>query len=240
MLGGTVEGRLVGDALAEAGHAVTTSVAGRTAAARTLASGGVTGGFGGPDGLAAWLTSHSIDALVDATHPFAARMTRHAAWAADATGVPLVRLDRPGWGAHPQAPTWTWVSSHAEAARAAAGRGRALLTVGRQPLPHYAALATVYARVAELPAEQDRRFPDAWMVVAARGPFTLAAERRLMTDARIGVLVTKDSGGASTAAKLEAAAELDVPVVVVRRPALPVGLACVPDVAGVLAWVAAR
>lgn len=238
VLGGTADGRAVAPALAGAGHEVITSLAGRTAQARET-PGAVTGGFGGPDGLARWLGEHRIDAIVDATHPFAARMTKHAVEAASASGTPLVRLDRPGWGSHPLADTWAWTDDHEAAALAAAGWGRALLTVGRQPLHHYLDLPDAYARVAELP-DGAPSWPAGWTVVAERGPFAPAEERRLMAEEDIGVLVTKDSGGEHTAAKLDAAHEWGARVVVVRRPALPHGLVTVPDVTGVLMWLAGR
>ena len=187
----------------------------------------------------AHLIAAPVVLVVDATHPFAARMTRHAAQAAAATGTPLVRLDRPGWGVHPLANTWVWVDDHETAAEAAAGRGRALLTVGRQPLHHYLDLPDACARVAELPSEPPA-WPPGWTVVAERGPFALADERRLMSEQGIGVLVAKDSGGQHTAPKLEAAHERGASVVVVRRPALPDGVVRVADVIGVLTWLGAR
>lgn len=246
VLGGTIDGREVTRALTEAGHDVVTSLAGRTTAARRRAADTVIGGFGGPEGLARWLGAERIDAVVDATHPFASQMSHHAAAASSATGVPLLRLNRPGWASHPRAGTWTWADDHAAAAAAAADLagpgGRVLLTVGRQPLGHYRGLAHVLARVAEMP--RDARGdpppqPPGWTIVEDRGPYELAAERGLLTREGIAVMVTKDSGAAATAAKLDAAAERGVPVVVVRRPPGPGGVPRVPTVAGVVAWIEA-
>ncbi len=235
VLGGTTEGREVAAALTAAGHDVTVSVAGRTAQARTPASGLVSGGFGGAAGLADHLRTHRIDALVDATHPFAATMSRHAASAAASTGTPLVRLERPGWGDRPDADTWTWVPDHDAAARAASGRGRVLLTVGRQPLSHYAALPDVIARVAEAPDAA----PPGWTILVDRGPFAAASERALFAERAVRVLVTKDAGGDATAAKLDVAAELGIAVVMVRRPDAP-DVPRVATVADVTHWLAAR
>ncbi len=246
VLGGTVDGREVACALTEAGHMVVTSVAGRTATTRRCAPGTVSGGFGGPEGLARWLGDERIDAVVDATHPFASQMSHHAAGAGEATGVPLLRLDRPGWASHPGASAWTWVDDHpsaADAATALAGPGgRVLLTVGRQPLRHYRALGHVLARVAEMPrdaAGEPPAQPPGWTILEDRGPYDLASERELLRREGIAVLVAKDSGGAATAAKLDAAAEAGVPVVVVRRPAGPGGVPSVSTVADAAAWIEA-
>jgi len=240
LLGGTSESRAIA-AAAPAGVTLVESWAGRLTTLPAPAPDRV-GGFGGPDGLAAYLRAESIDAVVDATHPFAARMTRHAALACANAGVPLLRVSRPSWVTHPLAATWTWVADHpaaADAARSAAdapprGGSRGLLTVGRQPLPHYLDLPDVVARVAEPP---DAALPPGWELVVARGPFAEAGERALLQSRGVGVLVTKDAGG--PAAKLDAAAALGVAVVVVRRPDGPAGVPEVPDAAGALAWLAA-
>lgn len=246
VVGGTVDGREVARTLTEAGHDVVTSVAGRTAATRRRAPGTVTGGFGGVEGLDRWLRVEGIDAVVDATHPFAARMSHHAAHAAAGAGVPLLRLDRPGWASHPKAGTWRWVDDHGAAAEAAADlagyRGRVLLTVGRQPLCHYRGLGHVLARVAEMPRDargEPSAQPRGWTICEDRGPYDLAGERQLLAREGIAVLVTKDSGGEATSAKLTAAAEAGVPVVVVRRPAGPQGVPTVASVAEAAAWIEA-
>lgn len=237
LLGGTAEGRELAGLLASAGHEVVTSVAGRTREARE-AEGSRVGGFGGASGLADYLSDPAtrVDAVVDATHPFAAQISWHAAQACAGGGLPLLRLSRPGWGSHPQAEEWTWVDDHRQAAVAAGlASGRVLLTVGRQPLPTYHALSDVLARVAEWLGGP---VPAGWRILAARGPFDLAAERSLLAGEQITLLVSKDSGGDQTAAKLVAAHELGVAVVMVRRPASPEGVLEAPDVAGVLAWLA--
>ncbi|MDN5571452.1 MAG: precorrin-6A/cobalt-precorrin-6A reductase, partial [Propionibacteriaceae bacterium] len=147
------------------------------------------------------------------------------------------RVARTGWSDHPNAQRWRWVADHVAASAAVAGR--ALLTVGRQPLPHYRSLPDAVARVVDPPEDTSplRTIPG-WEIIAARGPFTLADERALLSSRAIGTLVTKDSGG--PAPKLDAARELGVRVVVVRRPEPPSGLATVPSAEAALAWLAAR
>ncbi len=246
VLGGTREGRELAHALAPAGFTPVTSLAGRTSAPAASGDGLTrTGGFGGVDGLVAWLTDPATAprAIVDASHPYAARMSAHAAAGAAKTGVPLLRLHRPGWGDRADAARWHWVGDHeAAAGLIAEGLGsRPFLTIGRQRLPGYAApLAAlpVLARVAELPPPNAPAWPASWTVLAARGPFWLDAELALFDRYRVDVLVTKDSGGADTVAKLDAAAARGVPVVVLRRPPPPPGVPVVRDVADALSWCA--
>ncbi|HMQ65750.1 MAG TPA: precorrin-6A/cobalt-precorrin-6A reductase, partial [Arachnia sp.] len=194
------------------------------------------GGFGGVDGLRRFLAENGVTAVVDATHPFAAGITRNAAEACAALGVRLIRVDRPGWAAHPQASRWVWVDDHEAAASAvvALGSGRVLLTVGRQHTLDYSPALDghfVLARAAEPPSGA---LPMSWRLELARGPFPLDGERRLFAEHRIDRLVTKDSGGEATSAKLTAADEAGAVVVMIRRPAPPDGVELVPDAAGAL------
>ena len=237
VLGGTGEARRLAEALVGDGIAVVSSLAGRVADP-LLPPGEVrVGGFGGAAGLTAWLREHRPRAVVDATHPFAATMTAHAAAAAAATGVPLLRLQRPGWRAQP-GDDWRWVGSLAEAAQAVAGFERIFLTTGRQGLGAFAELpGKVLIRSVDPP---DPPLPARATVLLARGPFTVETELALLRQHRIDVVVTKDSGGAMTAAKLEAARELGRSVVLVRRPPLPEGVPVVATVADARAWVLGR
>ncbi len=235
ILGGTAEGRELASALG--GRGFVHSLAGRTSDPR--AEGSVrSGGFGGVDGLVAYLRKNRITAVVDATHPFAAKMSRNAAAACAKARVRLVRLSRPGWAGHPDARGWHWVEGHADAAVAAARLGGpVLLTVGRLHTPDYAAALAeheVVARVAEAP---EVRLPAGWRLVRARGPFTVDGERKLFDGHGVRTLVTKDSGGEHTVAKLEVAAERGAHVVMIRRPPHPPGVMEVTNVAACLAWL---
>ncbi|WP_030180674.1 cobalt-precorrin-6A reductase [Streptomyces sp. NRRL S-813] len=234
VLGGTTEAREVAAALAgRPGVRVTISLAGRVSRPGPLDGEVRVGGFGGADGLAAWLREHRVDALVDATHPFAESITRNAARAATATGVPLVVLRRPGWRPEP-GDRWHPVASMAAAARLLPELGRRVfLTTGRLDLAAFAHLAELHFVVRSVEPPEPPMPPDV-QVVLARGPFTLSDETELLRAHRVDVLVTKDSGGAATAAKLTAARQLGLPVVVVRRPPLPQGVTAVPDARAVL------
>ena len=234
ILGGTTEAReLAAELTALPGVRVTTSLAGRVSRPGALAGDVRIGGFGGAEGLAAWLREHHVDAVVDATHPFAETITANAARAGAATGLPVVVLRRPGWQPGP-GDHWHPVASLAEAADALTGLGRrVLLTTGRLGLAPFAHLAQLHFVVRSVEPPEPPLPPDV-EVLLARGPFTVADEAALLREHRIDLVVTKDSGGAATAAKLTAAREAGVPVVVVRRPPLPDGVSAVPDVAGVL------
>ncbi|MFE1913815.1 cobalt-precorrin-6A reductase [Streptomyces anandii] len=235
VLGGTTEARELAALLAaRPGLRVTTSLAGRVSRPGPQAGEVRTGGFGGADGLAAWLRDHRVDAVVDATHPFAEAITRNAAGAAAATGVPLVVLRRPGWRPGP-ADRWHPAGSPAEAARLLPGLGRRVfLTTGRLGLAAFAPLTGLHFLVRSVEPPEPP-MPADTRVLLARGPFTVAGETELLRAHRIDVLVTKDSGGEATAAKLTAARELGLPVVVVGRPPLPYGVTAVPDVPAALA-----
>ncbi|MGV0625499.1 cobalt-precorrin-6A reductase [Mycolicibacter minnesotensis] len=236
LLGGTAEARALADRLVAAGVDVTTSLAGRVTDPR-LPSGAVRiGGFGGIDGLRAALAEY--DAVVDATHPFATTMSANAASACSAAGRPLLRLERPGWATR-AGPLWHWADTHQQAAELAARLGRRpVLTIGRQQLAAYLPAlhdVSVLARVVELPSIG---VPPGWTVITDRGPYALPGELALLREHRADVVVSKDSGGQYTWPKMQAAAQLGLPVVVVRRPARPAGVATVHDVEPVLAWIA--
>ncbi|GAB3112012.1 cobalt-precorrin-6A reductase [Janibacter alkaliphilus] len=237
LLGGTAEARALAARLVDDGIEVTSSLAGRVSRPRLPVGEVRIGGFGGVDGLVAALRDGGVTHLVDATHPFAATMTAHAAAAAERAGVPVLRLARPGWRERPDAASWSWVGDvDAARERAETLGGRPFVTTGRQSLGRYAGWTDrpVLVRVVEPLTEP---VPAGWSVLEARGPYDVTGERELMTRHRVDVLLTKDSGGSYTAAKLDAAAELGVPVVVVSRPSPPAGLREVPDVAAVLAWL---
>ncbi len=233
VLGGTGEARRLAAALLAEGVDVLSSLAGRVADP-LLPEGPVrVGGFGGADGLADWLVSHRPAAVVDATHPFAARITANAAAAAARHGTPLLRLQRPGWTPGP-GDRWTSVGSLAEAAEAVRGAGTVFVTTGRQGVGAFAALpGRVLVRAVDPP---DHPLPAGAVLLLARGPFTVDEEVALMRDHGVDVVVSKDSGGHLTEAKLVAARQLGLPVVLVRRPPLPAGVEVVTTVEEAVRW----
>ncbi len=237
LLGGTGEARELAQLLVSSGHDVVSSLAGRTADARLPVGEVRSGGFGGTAGLTRWLRDNRVDAVVDATHPFAAAMTANAIAATRETGVPLLILRRPGWTASP-GDAWHWVDSADAAATLLPTLGsRAFLTIGRQGLQAFATTGVwTLARCVDPP---DPR-PSWCTLILARGPYDLDGELNLMRDHRIDVLVTKDSGGPATSAKLEGARRLLLPVVIIRRPPLPAGVAVVDSVDQVANWLTTR
>lgn len=239
ILGGTAEARELAAALDAQGVAVTSSLAGRVARPRLPAGDVRIGGFGGPDKLAAWLREHRIAAVVDATHPFAERISASAARACPQAGVPLLRLERPGWSERP-GDDWHWVDGLQDAATLIPRLGtRALLSTGRQGLAAFAELhdAWLLVRCVDPP---EPPLPPQHELLLDRGPYTLAGELELFDRHALDLVVTKDSGGAHTVAKLDAARERSAPVIVVRRPPRAAGVRTVAHVADALAWAAAR
>lgn len=236
ILGGTEQARLLAAALAaRPGVRVVSTLAGRVARPRLPAGEVRIGGFGGPDGLAEWLRREHVDAIVDATHPFAERISASAGEAARLAGVPLLMLRRPGWSAEP-GDDWRWVVSLDEAARLLPATGRrAFLTTGRQGLPAFAGVSGVWFLIRCVDPPQPP-LPTDMQLLLARGPYTVDGELALMTEHRIDVLVTKDSGGSATSAKLAAARRLGLPVIVVRRPAAP-DVPAVETVEEALSWL---
>lgn len=234
ILGGTSEARALAGELAGA-HTVISSLAGRTSRPLLPAGEVRVGGFGGVAGLASFLVERQVGALVDATHPFAARISANASAAARRSGVPLLHLRRPGWEAG-DGDVWHRVPDLAEAAALLPRLGRRVfLTTGRQEISAFAGNDQWFlARSVEPP---EPPMPVRLAVVLDRGPFTLDGERRLLAEHRIDVLVSKDSGG--PAPKLAAAREGGIPVVLVDRPPLPAG-EVVASVAEAVAWVTRR
>ncbi|MCH6165494.1 cobalt-precorrin-6A reductase [Pseudonocardia alaniniphila] len=223
VLGGTGQARRLVAALhGRPEFTVTSSLAGRVAVP-ALPQGDVRiGGFGGADGLVAWLRRHGTDVVVDATHPFAVRMTENAVAAGAATGVPLLLLRRAGWTAGP-GDRWHRVPDAVSAAAVLPALGeRVFLTTGRGDLAAFAGLDRLWFLLRSVDPPPPP-LPLRCEVIQARGPFTADAERELLREHHIDVLVTRDSGGEMTAAKLVAARELGVPVVMLARPPAPAG-----------------
>jgi precorrin-6A/cobalt-precorrin-6A reductase len=234
VLGGTGEARELADGLNAAGVHVTSSLAGRVSRPRLPAGTVRIGGFGGPDGLAKWLRERGVAAMVDATHPFAERISQSAASACTRADVPLLRLQRPGWNEGPE-DNWHWVADLEQAANAIASLGeRVMLTTGRQGLPAFAGVDNAWflVRCVEPP---EPPLPPRHELLLDRGPYTLDGELALMDAHQIELVITKDSGGTLTEAKLQAARARRLPVIVVRRPPRP-DVASVATVAEALAW----
>jgi precorrin-6A/cobalt-precorrin-6A reductase len=240
ILGGTGEASVLAhDVLARFGDhiEVTTALAGRTRHPGPIPGQVRIGGFGGAVGLADYLMTHRVDRLIDATHPFAAEISGAARLACDQVGVPRLLLLRPAWRRHPL-DRWIEVDS-VEAAAQIVGRvgRRALLTVGAGEVAAFAPANSVrfVVRMIDPPrAPLPLRFHE---VVLGRGPFALNEERHLLQRYSIDVMVCKASGGAATEAKLVAARELSLPVIMVRRPPVERGLS-VDTVDAALDWLA--
>jgi precorrin-6A/cobalt-precorrin-6A reductase len=239
ILGGTGEAAALAEAAtARDGLRVVTSLAGRTKNPAPLAGETRTGGFGGAEGLRDYLRRDRIDLVVDATHPFAAIISANAAAACAAENIPRLLLARPAWRKQPGD---RWIDADdidgAAAALPAAGR-RVFLTVGRNELARFSGVdgAWFLVRVID-PPEAPMPLADC-TVVTGRGPFREAGERSLMAEHRIEIVVSKNSGGGATYAKIAAARGLGLPVIMVRRPAVPTGPAA-ESVDDALAWVMA-
>jgi precorrin-6A/cobalt-precorrin-6A reductase len=197
------------------------------------------GGFGGAEGLAAFLAREHIDAVVDATHPFASRMSANAVAACGATGTPLVVFTRPPWTREPN-DRWTEVAAMDDAVTALGTERRTVfLTQGRLQLAAFARAPQhrYIVRAIDRPAEVDA-LPDHKLILA-RGPFSVPDELALMKREGVEMLVTKNSGGRATYAKIEAARTLGIEVIVVRRPPAPEAEK-LHDLEAVLAWIAAH
>lgn len=219
ILGGTRDARQLAEVLAAQGHRVITSLAGVTEQPQ-LPSGEVRiGGFGGADGLAAYLTAEDIALVIDATHPFAVRMSAHAAEACRSRAVPLMKLERPAWRAG-EGDNWLDVASAADACTAIPAGARVLLTIGRRDLEPFFGRGDIsgIARMIEAPPADP---PPNWRVLRERPPFTVTREAALMADNGITHLVTKNAGGSATEAKLEAARKAEIPVIMIARPPKP-------------------
>ena len=236
IIGGTSEARALAADLVDAGREVITSLAGRIRDPARPAGPVRIGGFGGIAGLVAFLIEQRITAVVDASHPFAAQISTNVERASVEVGVPLLRLERLGWSSHPDASSWTWVPDADAARTSAEAHRRPFLTTGRQSLPVFLTWAdrSVLVRVVDPP---EFALPEHWIVITSRGPYRYADERDLLSRYSVDVLITKDSGGEHTVAKLDAAGDLGIPVVIIARPATSTWVETVGTVAAARAWL---
>jgi precorrin-6A/cobalt-precorrin-6A reductase len=219
ILGGTEDARLLAARLVDMGHDVTTSLAGRTSEP-LLPKGQVRiGGFGGGDGLGNYVLAEGFERLVDATHPYAVEIARNAVKAAQLAGLRLVRLVRPPWP-EPQYAFWKHAANAEEAAAILPRGARALLTVGNSALEPFLKRTDCSFVVRAIEASA-KPLPVNASSVLARPPFFLGGETELMQHHGVSHLVTKNSGGVQTEAKLQAAAQLTIPVIMIDRPELP-------------------
>lgn len=236
ILGGTTEASALAVALAERGLAATLSYAGRVANPKPQPVPVRIGGFGGIDGLAAYLRDAGITHLVDATHPFAAQMSAHAVTAAARAGVAHLALTRPAWT--PEAgDRWQYAPDIAGAVAALAGPGRrVMLALGRMHVDAFAAQPQHRYLLRFVDAPTETIALPHHHVVIDRGPFTAEADTALMRAQAINLVVCKNAGGRGAEAKLTAARVLGLPVLMIDRPHLPERTE-VHDVAAVLRWI---
>lgn len=204
------------------------------------------GGFGGSGGLSTWLKTHAINAVIDATHPFAATMSQHAATACAATQIPLLRLERSGWQEMP-GDTWLHTANLAEAANLLANSQkwntapqRIFLTTGRKELAPFKIAPQHHYLIRSIDAPDPASLPPHATILLDRGPFDVQNEAKLMQDYGITLLVSKNSGGSATYPKLEAARLLRIPVLMIDRPAACPNISTVETAQQAVAWLQAH
>ena len=236
ILAGTSEAaRLSRTLVREGRHDVVLSLAGRTSAPPPTGARLRIGGFGGAAGLAEYLAANAIEAVIDATHPFANTISRNAARACAELGVARIALDRPPWQAQP-GDRWVPARDEADAAAQLPPQSRAFLALGRQRLKSFQIRNDIWylIRVVDPPPEPLLKAPH--HVIVARGPFALADELDVLDRHAITHVVARNSGGAGARAKLDAARARTLPVIIIDRPAPPPAPTA-PDVPALHAWL---
>lgn len=248
LLGGTGEAIALAEAAQKhfgADVEIITSLAGRTRHPVSPSGTVRVGGFGGIDGLTAFLRDENIDVIVDATHPFAAQMSHHARLAAECAKLPRLILTRPPWQQQVE-DKWIIVKDVFAAASAVGAfvekntksRIKVFLTIGSQEVEPFLVISGADFILRQIdPIE--RILPANVQVILSRGPFTLAKEMVTLTQHKVQILVSKASGGAATYSKIEAARELKIPVVMISRPPAETG-DTVTEVSAALAWIAKK
>ena len=240
LLGGTSEARMLAAHLdGDERFTVETSLAGATENPLPVEGESRRGGFGGTVGLVDYLRAVCVDIVIDGTHAFAATISRNAAEACDQTRTERLVVQRPAWekteGDH-----WLEVSDVPEAAEVVAQHGcRVFLTIGRQDIAAFSLCRDAWFLIRSIDRPKQTAEFENYQLLQARGPFDFASEKALLETNRIDLIVSKNSGGTETYAKIEAARALALPVVMIRRPAPPAGTA-VPSVDAALAWLDRR
>jgi precorrin-6A/cobalt-precorrin-6A reductase len=233
LLGGTTEASALARSLADRQVDAVFSYAGRTnnPVAQPLPT--RIGGFGGVEGLMAWLSAQHITHVIDATHPFAAQMSRNAIAACAALGLPLLGFERAPWGGFPGCLHVADIDAAVSALPQAPAR--VFLAIGKQNLAAFATKPQHHYLLRLVDPLEGLPLPECTAVIA-RGPFTLQGDLDLLTTHRISHIVAKNAGGSGARAKIDAAQQLGLPVILIDRPALPAR-----QVAGslteVLAWL---
>ncbi|MFK7945003.1 MAG: cobalt-precorrin-6A reductase [Paracoccaceae bacterium] len=231
LLAGTAEARALAGLLSTTPRInLTASFAGATMEPATFPCPTRTGGFGGAEGLARWMHKQHTDLLIDATHPFAAKMQTNAFFAGEKAGIPHLRVLRPAW---PNRPKWLHAADMNEAAQRLPSRIKVLITTGRKDLAPFIARPDVQFTLRSIEPVSD--LPPHIQPLRARPPFSIDSERALFALLGVTYLVTKNAGGSGTA-KLDVADEMRLSTVMVARPAPPPGaIAASPEAA--VAWV---
>ena len=233
ILGGTSDARLLAAELEAAGYETVSSLAGVTNVP-VLPVGEIrVGGFGGEEGLYAYLKSEKFAAVADATHPFAAQISQHGFNAAKRAGIPYLRLEREAWTPGPT-DRWTSVANIVDAVNFLPVGARVMLTIGRKEIAPFLARGDI-SGIARMIEKSPLPLPPNWQLMLARPPFGFEDERNLLVEHKITHLVTKNAGGPQTEAKLQAARALNLRVIMIARPTKPKG----PTFASVPALIAA-
>lgn len=238
LLAGTAEARQLSEALAADGIAAVASLAGAVRAPQELALPTFSGGFGGAAGFEAFIEATGITAVLDATHPYAVRITARTSEICAARGIPYLRLDRPAWAPQP-GDRWTMIDAEEDAAAHVPPGATVFLATGRQTLSRFANLrvARVICRQIEPPGGP---FPfEGGEFLIGRPPFPLAAEVDLFRALAVDVLVVKNAGGTASRPKLDAARSLGLPVLMIRRPPRPAA-PVVETIGDALDWARAQ
>ncbi len=221
LLGGSSEGAELNTILASCDQTdVITSLAGATKSPNKMAGEVITGGFGGVNGLSNFIKSHDISMIIDATHPFADKISQNSHKAAQKNDIPLLRLVRPIWKPE-SGDRWIYAANMARSAESLEGWHNPFLSIGRKDLNAFSQLSDKQFLVRTIDMVDFSPSHSTVHLIQGRGPFELADEIQLMKTHKIDVLVSKNSGGNETYAKIEAARELQIPVVIIERPSEP-------------------